>query len=366
MEEKYSVDLENQESKLSKKRNRFEHIVPDVLDVAFATLTNPISGFSLIFKKIAEKASLDANLQKDAEADFQEKIKSIKDDSPSVITSSNVTKTTNYLTDEINKLAESAIRINDKVLMDQVFVFYRSAQKKLLASSKKRPLTTDQLAGIKTELGLIRLKVMWADSQKFAALAQKFREEEFIQEQARKLDIKEKALQIRVLLLFIFSIAGISYAIIAGSKVWADNTIIPWLGIPVSIGFWSIIGSLTNMLYKYYKKSDTINIDRELRWVWARPLVGVIMGAVTYLVAKSGLILIGAATPQGVDIQLKPEILWLFAFVGGFSDKIFEGVVEKVGAIATSEKLDDEKYKSLLELLSDQKISELSNTKNKE
>jgi len=356
--------IEKPESELRILRT-IKEITPEVLDVALATLVNPISGFSLVIKKIAEKMASEANIQKDAEAEFQERIKNLKDDFPSLITSGNISKTIKYLTEEINKLAESAVKINDQELMEQVFVFYRSSQKKLLASSAKKPLAPDQLANIKTELGLIRLKVMWADSQKSAALAQKFRDEQFIQEQARQLNIKEKALQIRAYSVFFLFIGGIAIAIIFGSKIWSTETTIPWLSVPISIVFWSAIGSVTNMLYKYYKKNDTINIDRELRWAWARPFVGVIMGVVTYLVAVSGLILIGAASPQNVNIEIKPEILSLFAFVGSFSDKIFEGVVEKIGLIATSEKNDDERLKNMMEIISGQKFPGLSETKDR-
>mgnify|MGYP003352939561 CR=1 FL=1 len=45
------------------------------------------------------------------------------------------------------------------------------AKKKLFSSTTKKPLTSEQLANIQTELGLIRLKVLWADSKKSAELA---------------------------------------------------------------------------------------------------------------------------------------------------------------------------------------------------
>ncbi|MBC7877767.1 MAG: hypothetical protein H7Y59_11415 [Anaerolineales bacterium] len=348
--------IEKPESKLKILKN-IQKLTPEVLDVALATLANPVFGLSLVVKKIAEKVASEANIQKEAEAEFQERVKNLKDDFPPLNTSSNISKTVSHLTDEINKLAEGAVKINDHALIEQVFIFYRSAQKKLLASTAKKPLPTEQLAHIKTELGLIRLKVMWADSQKSAALAQKFRNEDFIQEQARQLNIKEKALQIRAYIVFLIFIGGITAAIIMGSQIWSTESVIPWLNVPISIVFWSAIGSAANMLYRYYKKDDAINIDRELRRAWARPLVGIIMGVVTYLVAVSGLILIGAATPQNINIEIKPEILSLFAFVGSFSDKIFEGVVEKVGLIATSERNDEERLKSMIEILSGEKIS---------
>lgn len=360
MKEKFSTTQEiNKEQSATRWLRNIADIAPDIADIFLATLSNPISGLSTTIKKIAEKASAEANIQKEAEAEFQAKVKGIKDEFPSIITNSNIGKTTSYLTKEINKLAEDAIKLNNETLMDQVITFYKSAQKRLLASSANKPLTTDQLADIKTELGIMRLKVLWADSQKSATLAQKIREEQFIQEQANQLSIKERALQIRVFLFFIFYIGGITAAILFGSSIWPPNLIIPWLGIPISIVFWSAIGSLTNILYKYYKKNEIINIDRELRWIWARPLVGVIMGCVTYLVVASGLILIGAASPQNANnIEIKPEILSLFAFIGSFSDKIFEGVVEKVGLIALSEKNNEEELKNLIEILSSQKVTE--------
>ena len=49
------------ESFLSRRLRNIERIAPDIADVVLATLTNPVAGFSMIIKKVADRAGKSAS-----------------------------------------------------------------------------------------------------------------------------------------------------------------------------------------------------------------------------------------------------------------------------------------------------------------
>lgn len=96
------------------------------------------------------------------------------------------------------------------------------------------------------------------------------------------------------------------------------------LGIPIPILVWSAIGSLTSMLLRA-GNLPIFNRIEALRWLLFRPIVGVVMGVITYLMVIAGLIVFsGAATPR------TPELLWVIAFVGSFSDTLSVNLLQRV------------------------------------
>jgi hypothetical protein len=129
------------------------------------------------------------------------------------------------------------------------------------------------------------------------------------------------------------------------------SSVIPILGIPVSVLLWSSLGSIANMLYRFYKHFDVEDVEQELRWYSARPLVGMIMGIVIYLVLQAGVIFVSFATSQSTSAQIKDEILWLFSFIGGFSDRFFEVVIDRVKLVAAKEEDDNRTLQAILQEL---------------
>jgi hypothetical protein len=76
-----------------------------------------------------------------------------------------------------------------------------------------------------------------------------------------------------------------------------------------------------------------------LRWLWilVRPLLGMIMGGFMYLGVASGLLFFNAS------IQGNPQkqILWVLAFVAGFSDRIWEILIKStLGPYGESDRTD--------------------------
>jgi hypothetical protein len=64
---------------------------------------------------------------------------------------------------------------------------------------------------------------------------------------------------------------------------------IPILSIPLPILMWSAIGSFTALLYRF-NKAEEAEIHDPLRLIVTRPLTGIMMGVVTYLVVKTGFL----------------------------------------------------------------------------
>ena len=112
-----------------------------------------------------------------------------------------------------------------------------------------------------------------------------------------------------------------------------SNEPTPIFGIPLSIIMWGAAGSLAAILYRFYTEKGRIKLAREVRWLIARPIIGIIMGAVVYLALISGLILVGASPNTANTMTVagpvgRLEVYWVVAFLAGFSDKFYIGIIE--------------------------------------
>jgi hypothetical protein len=111
-------------------------------------------------------------------------------------------------------------------------------------------------------------------------------------------------------------------------------------GVPLSVILWGAAGSLAAILYRFYTEQGQIRFASEFRWLIARPIIGIIMGAVVYLALVSGLVLIstnggGGAANSVVSADgtlastgTRMEAFWIIAFLAGFSDKFYLGVID--------------------------------------
>jgi hypothetical protein len=141
-----------------------------------------------------------------------------------------------------------------------------------------------------------------------------------------------------VIITYIFAII-IYTAYHSGYINWTTNAEdwnkMPVLGIPQPVWIWAIIGSLTSMLLRSGQNPFS-DFNEALRWLLFRPIVGVIMGVMTYLMLTTGLIVfVGpteAATPQ------TPQLIWVIAFLGSFSDTLSINLLESIlGKFPTKE-----------------------------
>ena len=131
-------------------------------------------------------------------------------------------------------------------------------------------------------------------------------------------------------LIIIVYIALIVLAVILGGMLGEKMEKIPVIGIPTSVLIWASIGSLAAILYRFYARQPG-RMRKEYRWLIARPIIGIIMGALMYLAVLAGYIVIGTSSGQLPPLDTThPEIFWIVAFLGGFSDKFFEAIIENL------------------------------------
>ena len=134
-----------------------------------------------------------------------------------------------------------------------------------------------------------------------------------------------RTLAIFIILLYM---AGIVVAIILIPSKSANEPI-PILGVPPSIIIWSAIGSLAAILYKFFTQEGRIQLSEQVRWLIGRPIIGIIMGSVAYLVFSSGLVLFNAQ-PTSNDpgnTTLGLAVFYTLAFVAGFSDRFYLSII---------------------------------------
>ncbi len=128
-----------------------------------------------------------------------------------------------------------------------------------------------------------------------------------------------------IVYIFAIAVAGfIAAGVITTGVVAKEFNARLIMGIPLPIWIWGVIGSLTSMLFRagYFPFTDR---SEAYRWLLFRPIVGVVMGVLTYLMVTAGLIVFaGTANTQ------TPELLWIIAFVGSFSDNLSINLLQKV------------------------------------
>jgi hypothetical protein len=104
-------------------------------------------------------------------------------------------------------------------------------------------------------------------------------------------------------------------------------TIVPILAIPLPVILWSAIGSFTAILYRFNNSGD-IELQDPLRWLFTRPLTGIMIGIVTFFIIKAGLLTL---TPGNNTPALgSNELMWLAAFLVGFSDRFSDSLLKSL------------------------------------
>ncbi len=102
--------------------------------------------------------------------------------------------------------------------------------------------------------------------------------------------------------------------------------------VPVAVLQWSFLGGMVAVLYRLAYRRNTPGIEL-YTWVVAKPIIGLVMGAVIYFVALGGGRLVGAdlLTPNG-ELKDFNTLLWLnaLAFIGGFSDRFTVDLINRI------------------------------------
>jgi len=104
------------------------------------------------------------------------------------------------------------------------------------------------------------------------------------------------------------------------------NTVLPILQIPLPILLWSAIGSFAAILYRFNKSGD-IELQDPLRWLFTRPLTGLVMGIVGYLMLSIGFLAAGVKDTSSFSTTV---VFWLTAFISGFSDRFADTLLRSL------------------------------------
>jgi peptidoglycan/LPS O-acetylase OafA/YrhL len=117
--------------------------------------------------------------------------------------------------------------------------------------------------------------------------------------------------------VFLLSIiAGVAYF------VW-DRPDPRIMYVPVPILVWAFLGGMVGVLYHLaFRKTQ---VSRFYTWLVAKPVVGMIMGAIVYFLAVSGELALNGKT----EIQ-NIELLNVLAFFGGFSDRYSVDLLDRI------------------------------------
>jgi len=153
----------------------------------------------------------------------------------------------------------------------------------------------------------------------------------------------DKALRSLVFVLIAVYVGLIVLTIALGKiEVWTSATAIPIMGVPVSVVLWSALGSLAAILYRFYAKQFG-RMTEEVRWLIARPIVGIIMGCLGYLTIVSGLVVFGSTSSSFEQRDTSSlYVFWIVAFLAGFSDKFFESIIALLAGKLTAGNTQDE------------------------
>jgi hypothetical protein len=171
-----------------------------------------------------------------------------------------------------------------------------------------------------------------------------------------------RVLAIVIMLIYIALPITIIWLVPESTK---QQLMIPVFGIPLSVIMWGAMGSLCAILYRFYMERGRVRLDLELRWLIARPIIGVIMGGLAYLAIVSGMALLNIGGAPGQNAQsgiASPQSLyvyWVIAFLAGFSDKFYVRFINLLAGKALGETGSEESLKSQTEA---EKLKAISDT----
>ncbi len=147
-----------------------------------------------------------------------------------------------------------------------------------------------------------------------------------------------RALAVWVVVLIVTALIGL--IALSPALMISTDSVIPLIRVPLPIVIWSSIGSLGAMLYRFNNSTDAELAD-PLRWSFTRPLTGVLMGIITYMAFKIGTLVlqptaVGVSGAKGVPVP--EELLWMAAFLAGFSDRFADSILRTLAGRLGGEK----------------------------
>jgi hypothetical protein len=137
---------------------------------------------------------------------------------------------------------------------------------------------------------------------------------------------RRKSARRYAVLFSIGALIGLGLLIFWGTRPNGPSVddVFPIIQVPLPIVVWSAIGSFTAILYRFNKSGD-VELQDPLRWLFTRPLTGIVMGTIAFFVLKVGFL---SVLPNENSPGGSTEILWLVAFITGFSDRLADSTLK--------------------------------------
>lgn len=157
---------------------------------------------------------------------------------------------------------------------------------------------------------------------------------------ARALTSASKLFSVLVLVLIVLGSVGLGTSYYMGQSIDLAGYMVPMVNIPLYVVVWSAIGSCAAVLYRV-NWSTSLEAEDPARLIVTRPIVGVVMGIVSYLIVQLGVLTLASepaagtvATPgSSTDFVASSRTVYFFSlmsFLMGFSDRFADSVLRSL------------------------------------
>jgi hypothetical protein len=158
--------------------------------------------------------------------------------------------------------------------------------------------------------------------------------------------------------IIIFYTLLVISAIIFNFNQGFGDPVIPLINVPLSVLVWSAIGSLSALIYRYYRRIKKSSLISEIRLAVGKFWIGLVSGAIFYFAIRSGLFIL---SNQQVDINQFPlgqqQLIWVLVWLVSFSDFVFERIINQISGNVVG----DESEKSISSIFG-VSVSDISDT----
>lgn len=231
------------------------------------------------------------------------------------------------LISQIGELLDRLVRLADASLQLKAYKTLEEATRLLRANPEK--IDDWQVQMTRAEF-LIRKTT--ADIYRAERAKERKRAEiNYILEYEKKRALDERKITwLAPLAIVIYSILVATLALVAFRHAGEDY-VVPVLGLPLQILVWSSIGSISALLFRYYKREETSALIPEIRHIIGRFWTGIVAGSIFYFAIRSGLFMLSS---QYIDLNNAPsgqqQMLWASVWLVAFSDFVFERIIVRI------------------------------------
>jgi hypothetical protein len=129
---------------------------------------------------------------------------------------------------------------------------------------------------------------------------------------------------------FLYVVLTIAVIIVTTMKLFNQLSFdVAW--VPIWVLEWGFLGGMVAVIYRLsYQRKRFVNLPQLGTWVIAKPLIGIVMGALVYLLAVSGQLYLNSGV-QGASgtISNNPQLFCAIAFIAAFSDRWSIDLIEQ-------------------------------------